>query len=285
MHTSQKVKIRSATNKDQKQLANLIHFETYVHRHLDWRPPLDWIEHEPFLVAEMDRKIIAALACPPDPPGVAWIHLFATAATYSIEPSWNLLWQGAHRRLAEMGSVKWAAAIPFWQWFSTLLRSSGFTETYRVVMLTWDRGNKLPEPPPSGAILRPMFSDDIERVHQIDSAAFVPIWRNSRDALELAYKQASIATVAELEDQVVGYQISTPTPLGGHLARLAVLPELQGKNIGFNLVSDVLQQFDRRGAQRVTVNTQIDNEVSLALYRKAGFKTSDEEYPIYQLEI
>jgi len=285
MHTSQKVKIRSATNRDQKQLANLIHFETYVHRHLDWRPPLEWIEHEPFLVAEKDHKIIAALACPPDPPDVAWIHLFATAATYSLEPSWNLLWQGALRRLVEMESVKWVAAIPFWQWFSNLLRFSGFKETYRVVMLTWDRGNKLPDSPSTEATLRPMCLDDIERVHLIDSAAFVPIWRNSRDALELAYKQASIATVAELEDQMVGYQISTPTPLGGHLARLAVLPELQGKNIGFSLVSDMLQQFDRRGAQRITVNTQTDNEVSLALYRKAGFKTSDEEYPIYQLEI
>lgn len=285
MQTTKKVTVRSATKMDQKQLASLIHFETYVHRHLDWRPPLEWIEYEPFLVAELDQKIIGALACPPDPPSVAWIRLFATAATYSLKPNWDMLWKEARYRLGGFENVKSVAAIPLWHWFTSLLRSSGFKETYRVVMLTWDRGSKLPILPPTDAVLRPMCIDDLERVHQIDSAAFMPVWRNSIDALELAYRQAAVATVAELDDRMVGYQISTSTPMGGHLARLAVLPELQGRNIGFSLVCDALQQFDRRGAQRVTVNTQTDNIVSLALYRKAGFKTSAEEYPIYQLSV
>jgi ribosomal protein S18 acetylase RimI-like enzyme len=48
------------------------------------------------------------------------------------------------------------------------------------------------------------------------------------------------------------------------------------------LVRDTLDQFDRRGALRVTVNTQENNEVSLALYDKLGFRKTGETYPVYQ---
>ena len=44
--------VRPADSMDQRQIANLIHFESYVHRHLDWRNPLDWIGVPPYLVAE-----------------------------------------------------------------------------------------------------------------------------------------------------------------------------------------------------------------------------------------
>ena len=70
MITKLKSSIRQANSSDRKQLANLIHFGTLVHRHLDWRPPLEWIGHDPFIVIEEDHRLIAALACPPDPKSV-----------------------------------------------------------------------------------------------------------------------------------------------------------------------------------------------------------------------
>ena len=54
MVTKLKHSIRKANIRDQQQLANLIHFETLVHRHLDWRPPLEWIGYDPYLVLEED---------------------------------------------------------------------------------------------------------------------------------------------------------------------------------------------------------------------------------------
>jgi hypothetical protein len=57
-----RVSIRSAEESDRNQLSNIIHFETHVHRHLDWRPPLDWIGYQPFLVALQNNQIIATLA-------------------------------------------------------------------------------------------------------------------------------------------------------------------------------------------------------------------------------
>ena len=72
------------------------------------------------------------------------------------------------------------------------------------------------------------------------------------------------------------------SPLGGHLARLAVRPDAQRKGIGTALVRDMLWQFERRGAERVTVNTQEDNQASLTLYQKAGFELTGESYPVFQ---
>jgi len=88
--------------------------------------------------------------------------------------------------------------------------------------------------------------------------------------------------VAEREGQIIGYQVSTPTTRGGHLARLATLPQFQGQGIGYALVRDALSRFTQRGAQTITVNTQKNNLSSLALYRKAGFTPTGEEYPVYQ---
>ena len=59
---------RPITAKDRTQLASLIHFSTYVHRHLDWRSPLDWIGHPPYYVLESNDRLIASLACSPDIP-------------------------------------------------------------------------------------------------------------------------------------------------------------------------------------------------------------------------
>jgi ribosomal protein S18 acetylase RimI-like enzyme len=73
--------------------------------------------------------------------------------------------------------------------------------------------------------------------------------------------------------------------MGGHLARLAVLPDFQCRGIGYCLLYDLLSQFYRRGARSVTVNTQNDNLASIAVYEKIGFRATGETYPIYQMPL
>jgi ribosomal protein S18 acetylase RimI-like enzyme len=276
---------RSADPKDLSKLANLVHFEVYVHRHLDYRPPLDWIGYTPFFILEQASKIEAALACPPDPPAIAWIRLFATATQIPVTTAWGVLWSAAYAQLVEDCNVRYAAAIPLYGWFEALLKRNSFQKTHSIVMLSWD-DPRLPEPPSNTAVsVRPMILDDLVDVEFIDSASFSPLWQNSRTYLEIAFRQAAVATIAEYEGQLVGYQISTGTPIGGHLARLAVLPRLQGKGIGYALLYDLLFHFAQRGARTITVNTQKENLASLSLYNKSGFQLTGEEYPIYQLEL
>ncbi len=276
------LQISAASPEDRQQLANLIHFGVHVHRHLDWRPPLDWIGREPFLKASRNGEVLAALACPPDPPNVAWIRLFASAYSDSIESVWQELWGACARQLQEYTGPLRIAAIPLQSWFQQLLENSHFSCDHHVVVLVWERSEISTDQQDHSVTIRPMVLDDIPRVEKIDASAFGGVWQNSQSCLEIAFRQSAVATIAEQYGMPVGYQISTATQMGGHLARLAVLPDYQGRGIGYSLVNDMLSQFYRRGARSVTVNTQHDNQDSLSLYQRAGFHLTGEEYPVYE---
>lgn len=281
MEKLSRLEVRPAVDKDRQQLANLLHFETSVHRHLDWRPPLDWLGQTPFLVAEADSTIHAALAAPPDPPDVSWIRMFAASSEWSAQKAWEALWPVAQAELHSR-KIKTVAAIPLQKWLQEILEQSHFQQIHNVILLLWQKGTELPTPGECGCVIRPMNFDDLPGVVEVDDQSFGPIWRNSFDSLELAFRQSAVATVAEDESGITAYQISTANPMGGHLARLAVSPQAQGKGIGYSLLYDLLNQFERRGAVRVSVNTQQDNLASLGLYHKAGFQETGELYPVYQ---
>jgi ribosomal protein S18 acetylase RimI-like enzyme len=281
MVTVLKHSVRDANIGDQQQLANLIHFETLVHRHLDWRPPLEWIGYDPYLVLEKENRLVATLACPPDPPSVAWLRLFAVADKINLAEAWSLLWTQCLETLMNIPGVQ-IAAIPLQSWFQRLLQISGFQSNTNVVMMVWDNGSIPPPTSITGISIRPMNIDDLSIVESLDESAFGSLWHNSRGSLEYAYRQAAFATIAENEGAIVGYQISTSMQMGGHLARLATHPDFQRRGIGSLLVRDLLMQFKQRGALRITVNTQEDNYASVALYERAGFTRTGETYPVFQ---
>ena len=285
MFINQKITVRNASSTDRHKLANLLHFELHVHRHLDWRPPLDWLGHDPFLIAEEHGNPLATLACPPDPPSVAWIRLFAFTSGMSQQAAWDLLWPEAQTLLRSLSQKVDVAVIPLHSWFEELLAANGFDEINRVVMMAWHPRDNLRQDKIESFNIRPMNLDDLAEVQAIDAAAFGSVWQNSRDSLEIAFRQAAVATVVEEDGFSIAYQISTVTPMGGHLARLAVRPQYQRNGIGKALVRDMLSQFYRRGAQTVSVNTQKDNRASISLYQKAGCRLTGEEYPLYQFSL
>lgn len=274
---------RPAIEEDRSRLASLLHFETYVHRHLDWRRPLDWLGQEPYLILEQGGRLSAALACPPDPQTVAWIRLFASATRVNPNQAWKLLWGDAMEQLRGL-QVSHAAAIPLHDWFKEILAENSFAHAHNVVVLDWR---------PEGSIatqditppIRPMTEGDIPHIFEVDHAAFAPLWQNSERAIQLAFEQASLATVCEVEGQVAAFQISTPSSQGLHLARLATHPSFQGRGLGKALVRDVQNQVAQRNISLLTVNTQDNNTPSLALYQKLGFRITGEQYPVYQFEL
>jgi [ribosomal protein S18]-alanine N-acetyltransferase len=278
------VQVRPAVLTDRHQLSNLMHFSPYLHRHLDWRYPLDWIGSPPFFVLESQGQVVAALACPPDPPLVAWVRLFVTYGKISLEDSWQSLWDAARLHLGSKGQFL-AAAIVLQDWFHNLLLSRGFSHHQSIVMLEREQQMPIDASLPSGFSIRTMIQYDLPAVAGVDAAAFDALWQNSLPSLEQAYPQAVLATVLEADGQILGYQLSTRNPFGAHLARLAVLPELQGRGLGRALVADLVQQAERRGMSRLTVNTQSDNHASLSLYKKTGFRETGERFPVYQLQI
>jgi ribosomal-protein-alanine N-acetyltransferase len=278
------LQVRPAVPADQQKIADLIFIESHVHRHLDWSAPLEWLGHSPYWVLEEGGRVTASLACPPDPDSIAWIRLFAFASHLSGPVAWSLLWDAARRELTERGGAT-AAAIATQRWLELILIEGGFNLCEQIILLEWNDSILPRVPLPNGITIRPMRVDDLPQVVDVDTSAFEPLWRNSLGALHKAFSQAVHASVAEDASGMVGYQLSTGSPLGAHLARLAVRPEAQGRGLASALVSDLIQNIQPSRASRITVNTQASNTASLALYHKLGFHRTGEQYPVYAFRV
>jgi ribosomal-protein-alanine N-acetyltransferase len=215
---------------------------------------------------------------------VAWVRLFVNSGKIPVQESWQILWDRARAELAHKGQFV-AAAIVLQEWLHDILLSSGFASRQSIVMLERDGGVPAGLALPPEISLQAMMAFDLPAVAEVDALAFELIWQNAITTLERAYPQATWATVAEMDGQVIGYQLSTRNPLGVHLARLAVRPGMQGKGLGYTLVADLIQQAGRRGISHLTVNTQSDNATSLTLYQRMGFRETGERYPVYQVQV
>jgi ribosomal-protein-alanine N-acetyltransferase len=275
--------VRPVDLNDHQQLSNLIFFETHLHRHLDWRSPLEWLGAPFYWALEEGRHITAALACPTEVEGIAWVRLFVYAGHASADNAWTLLWSTAKEEIRRAGGAT-VAAIAVQPWFQQLLTASGFESRQRIVMLDWQYQPWLPRET-NGVQIRKMTDADLPQVVETDNAAFHPLWHNSFDTVQLAFSQALFATVAETSHGIVGYQITTGHGPRAHLARLAVRPELQSRGIGRALLDDLFVKITRNRIGRLSVNTQNDNSASLSLYKKMGFNRTGEEYPVYTFDV
>ena len=275
--------VRPAGLNDHQQLSNLIFFETRLHRHLDWRTPLEWLGAPFYWALEEGRQITAAMACPTEAEGIAWVRLFVYAGRWSAENTWNILWDTAKQEIAHAGGAT-VAAIAMQPWFQHVLAMSRFENRQNIVMLEWQyQPWALFEAP--GIRIRKMEEGDLPAVERTDAAAFPPLWQNPIETLRRGFGQALFATVAENENGIVGYQISTGGRSRAHLARLAVDPAMQGRGVGRMLLGDLFTSLYQYGIPKLSVNTQSDNQTSLSLYKKMGFLLTGEQYPVYTFNI
>ncbi len=276
-----RLQVRRAVAEDQRELSNLLMYEANSHRHLDWRSPLDWLGSSNYWVLEDNGHILAALACPADPPRVAWIRVFGYSPHISGAEAWSALWDAARHEINYANLKMQVATIAVKQWFQNFVLSSGFDLKQNIVLLQLMTDNITSFAVPKDIRIRPMRTEDMPAVEKIDLAAFGWFWHNTADALERARLQALNATVAEDDSGVIGYQLSTGNPLGAHLARLGVQPEAQGRGVGTALVSSLIQQLGASQLSRLSVNTQDDNFASLSLYKKLGFVRAGEFFPVF----
>lgn len=276
--------IRAANIEDAGNISRFLNAQSNIYRHLDWRTPQDWLGFQPYLLLEDQSNLSAIMASPPEPPGVSWVRLFTANPRFNISKIWRVLLEKT-TAILEHSSNSRLVALGLQKWFEDLLIQSQFTTKQSIVVLEWDESLPPQRSLPSDLIIRPMTVMDLPAVQRLDELAFNPIWQHSVDALVLALAQTSISTVAEIHHQVVAYQMSTSYASSGHLARLAVDPQVQRQSIGYGLVRHLLLEFKQRGAWRVTVNTQNDNAVSLSLYKKLGFELTGEEFKVYEYKV
>ena len=279
--------IRSAETSDKDVLHLFFKKNLIIHRHLDWRQPLDWIGHSPFLMIEKGGQIQSLLICPSDIEDVYWIRIFATLLTIPVEECFRMLFSEALKEIQSFSKNPLIASIAYPMWMRNLLEKNGWEICQEVVQMRWNRRNgiQLDGLKENDFMIRKMFAPDLPSVTQIDQVCFEKIWQHSEDSIERAFEQSAYSTVAEMAGKIAGYQISTAMKNHAHIARLAVLPEFRRMNIGICLINDVLENFRRHRAREITVNTQQQNYKSLGLYKKLGFEMTSDGFPIYRYRI
>jgi len=275
--------VRLADSKDHQQISNLIFFETHLHRHLDWRTPLDWLGDRYYWALDEGGRITAALACPTEAMNIAWVRLFVYSGGWSAVNAWNLLWSTARDEVARAGGST-VAAIAMQPWFQRLLAANGFENRQQIVMLEW-RIQPWAGREADRIHIRTMTEADLLMVAMTDAASFHPLWQNPLETLHKAFTQSLFATVAENEQGIVGYQLTTGGGGRAHLARLAVHPDMQGRGFARSLLTDLFTRLTQHGIGRLSVNTQHDNLSSLSLYQKMGFARTGEQYPVYAFDV
>lgn len=273
--------LRPARKDDEHRLHQLSSGLNLIHRHLDWRDPLEWLGRDPFWILEEDGNFQAALACPPEPSWVAWVRYFAVAMHASPDRAWNKLFERCLDELHRLEALPTIASLALRDWYEELLRRNGFHHHQDIVVFIFDEQPPKPVPLLPGYRLRQLHPRDLPAVTAIDHLAFEPIWRLSLEDLHFAAKKSSYSTVVEQEGEIVGYQMSSSTGTYAHLARLAVHPDLQRRLIGFAMVQNLLDHFvSQTGCWGVTLNTQHNNAASIALYHKIGFRETGERFPV-----
>ncbi len=271
------------TLRERQLLVALLSHARLLHRHVDWADAFDLIGQQPFLLASQENDPIGCIACPPDPPEVSWLRLFAVAPGFRAPDLWEYLWPQAASKAMDAGATT-AAVLQMGEWLAPFLQDSGFTELNSVVFLEW-RPRQEQATASSHATVRSFRSADLPQVVQLDSLAFEPLWRYSGSSMLRALTHASMAMVSERHGEITGYMIVSSSALGAHIARLAVAPRWQGQGFGSALVRQAMKFALEMGVSQLTVNTQSDNQRSQGLYRALGFEDTNQSYPVWVLEL
>ena len=274
------ISIRQATKEDAPGIAALLNFKHRVHRHLDWKTPLELLGTEPFWVITHQDIPVAALACQQDPPGIAWVRFFACIPRLKMDQAWQVLFQKTLESFADNPPDK-IVSVSIADWFETLLVKNRFKICQHIVVLAWQQPGLREREINKNLTIKKMTEEDLEEVSYVDQSAFQPLWQHSLENLEKAFQAAAYSSIAVLEGKIVGYQISSASLYNTHLARLAVNPECQRQGIGQALVTDLIQWSLKSGIFLVTVNTQQDNKSSLSLYHKMGFQETGDIFPVF----
>jgi ribosomal protein S18 acetylase RimI-like enzyme len=270
--------VRPAEEKDQKALENFLRFEFYIHQHLDWRPILDWLGFQPFLIAQKNDEIIACLAAPSEVNGVAWIRLFACSSKYSNDEVWDILFKSLSPYYP--GKINMIAVLGIHNWFVNLLLTKSFTPYQNIIVFEWHQKKIQFSQPMNEITIQRAGYKDLSEIAVIDSKSFAPLWQLPEESLQKAFQQSGYTTIALHNGKTIGYQMCTESCSNAHLARLAVDPEYQRNKIGSALLYDLLNYYVSHGIYKITVNTQDDNFSSQSLYSRFGFIKTEEKYPV-----
>lgn len=273
--------ITDYTSRYRRAVLDIMRSETRVHHHLDWRPIRDWLTDEPetIFLALNEKKLLGVIAFSPPHRNQSWLRLIGIKNGQPDELFHNLL-QHAISHLAAQ-EVRIINILEMQDWLYEPLTVAGFHQLDHLVHLE-RKAMSLAEDVELDVDIRRVHRHDLPIIQSIDNIAFAIPWQMRMVDFRAAYNYASHFTAAVINGQIVAYQLSTSYPDGMHLARLATLPQWQGRGLGKKLVVELIEQFPRRS---LSVNTQASNTSSRRVYETLGFEQKPYTTPIWSLTL
>ncbi len=151
--------------------------------------------------------------------------------------------------------------------------------------------------PKPAITIREMSEDDVSIVAAIDRLAFTTPWpertyryevnnkRSCMIVLDAAQESVTPPSVQknglgklltrltgnEQQRQLVGYSGFWNIAGEAHISTIAVHPDWQGKSLGELLLWGMIRESIRLGAEKVTLEVRVSNDVAKNLYYKYGF--------------
>ncbi len=122
-----------------------------------------------------------------------------------------------------------------------------------------------------GFELRRMTLSDLDQVIGIERESFVEPWTKANFEREVLSLDASEATVAVREDEVLGYTVAWYLPDKVHLANIAVKTGRRERGIGRALVEAVISRAGKCGGETVVLEVRESNHEARKLYDSLGF--------------
>ncbi len=276
--------IQACSKLPPSDLARFLNANNLSFNNLDWFPPNDRFKESGCFAVIEEGQVKALLAATPESSAVAWLRFFHAERDGKHLQYFNALLPQAKIVLQDLG-VKSIFSLAPYGWLERLLEGEGFLPADKIVTLQCNIAEPINRKTQSNLIIREMTERDLAAVEAIDLAAFEPVWQLMRASLEKMYHLSAWNSIAILDGQITGYQMSTNAFDTAHLARLAVDPRWQGRGVGRRLVEDMLKTFSAIGVNTFSVNTQASNSQSLSLYHSLGFEREDRDILVMSLDL
>lgn len=127
----------------------------------------------------------------------------------------------------------------------------------------------------SETILRLYRAADFETLYRIDHACFPRRIAYGHGELKGYLRhQGAYCLLAEVAKETAGFVLTERAGEIGHIVTLDVLEAHRRQGIGSALLRAAEQEAASHGAQRMCLETAIDNKAAIALWEKHGYRTS-----------
>ncbi len=121
-------------------------------------------------------------------------------------------------------------------------------------------------------IVRPACEQDLDRITELEEAAFQDPWPREMLAYEIAHPHAVLLVGSREEEETPAAYAAFRHAAGeAELLRVGVDPEARRRGLARALLVEGLERLRRLGIQVCFLEVRVDNESAIHLYESLGF--------------